>query len=108
MDRWGKFEIAINELELLYKKIVQNYIHHQHWICFGFQISKLFGGLSICSLEAVVGRDGKEYLIEVNDSATTLMGESQEEDRKNIAELVLKEMEVSRYYIDLHCQNYLN
>ena len=74
----------------------------------GFQISKLFGGLSICSLEAVVGRDGKEYLIEVNDSATTLMGESQEEDRKNIAELVLKEMEVSRYYIDIHCQNYLN
>ena len=34
------------------------------------------------------------------------MGESQEEDRKNIAELVLKEMEVSRYYIDIHCQNY--
>ena len=33
------------------------------------------------------------------------MGESQEEDRKNIAELVLKEMEVSRYYIDIHCQN---
>ena len=72
----------------------------------GFQISKLFGGLSICSLEAVVGRDGKEYLIEVNDSATTLMGESQEEDRKNIAELVLKEMEVSHYYIDTHFQNY--
>ena len=71
----------------------------------GFQISKLFGGLSICSLEAVVGRDGKEYLIEVNDSATTLMGESQEEDRKNIAELVLKEMEVSHY---IHYQNYLN
>ena len=34
------------------------------------------------------------------------MGESQEEDRKNIAELVLKEMEVSRYYIDIHCQSY--
>ena len=77
----------------------------QHSICFCFQISKLFGGLSICSLEAVVGRDGKEYLIEVNDSATTLMGESQEEDRKNIAELVLKEMEVSHY---IHYQNYLN
>ena len=93
---------------MLYKKIVQNYIHHQHLICCGFQISKLFGGLSICSLEAVVGRDGKEYLIEVNDSATTLMGESQEEYRKNIAELVLKEMEVSDYYIDIHGQNYLN
>ena len=62
---------------------------------FGFQISQLFGGLSICSLEAVVARDGKEYIIEVNDSATSLMGESQEEDRKNITELVLKEMEVN-------------
>ena len=47
-----------------------------------------------------MGRDGKEYLIEVNDSATTLMGESQEEDRKNIAELVLKEMEVSHYFYE--------
>ena len=36
------------------------------------------------------------------------MGESQEEDRKNIAELVLKEMEVSHYYIDTQFQNYLN
>ena len=58
------------------------------------KISELFGGLGICSLEAVVARDGKEFIIEVNDCATTLMGESQEEDRKNIAELVLKEMEV--------------
>merc|ERR1712223_861727 len=57
------------------------------------EISQLFGGLGICSLEAVVARDGKEFIIEVNDCATTLMGESQEEDRKNIAELVLKEME---------------
>ena len=53
-------------------------------------------------MEAVVARDGKEYIIEVNDCATTLMGESQEEDRKNIAELVLKEMEVSRIKGDKH------
>ena len=54
----------------------------------------MFGGLAICSLEAVVGKDGKEYIIEVNDCAMGLMGESQEEDRRNIAEVVLKEMEV--------------
>ena len=67
------------------------------WVLISFyllKISELFGGLGICSLEAVVARDGKEFIIEVNDCATTLMGESQEEDRKNIAELVLKEMEV--------------
>ena len=50
--------------------------------------------MGICSLEAVVGKDGKEYIIEINDCATTLLGESQEEDRKNIAELVITQMEV--------------
>ena len=54
----------------------------------------MFGGLDICSLEALVAKDDKEYIIEVNDCATTLLGESQEDDRKHIAELVLKTMEV--------------
>ena len=57
-------------------------------------MSEMFGGLGICSLEAVVGKDGKEFIIEVNDCATALLGESQEEDRRNIAELVLQQMEV--------------
>ena len=57
------------------------------------EISVMFGGLDICSIEVMVAKDGKEYIIEVNDSATTLMGESQEEDRKNIADLVVRHME---------------
>ena len=53
---------------------------HKAWID---AVSQMFGGLDICSLEAVVSRiDGKEWIIEVNDCATTLMGESQEDDRK--------------------------
>ena len=65
---------------------------HKLWI---ETVSDMFGGLDICSLEAVVGRmDGKEWIIEVNDSATTLMGESQEDDRKNIADVVIEAMEV--------------
>lgn len=63
---------------------------HKAWVD---AVSELFGGLGICSLEAVVGKDGKEYIIEVNDCATTLLGESQEEDRKNIADLVISQME---------------
>merc|ERR1712025_606876 len=53
----------------------------------------MFGGLDICSLEAVVAKDGEEVIIEVNDCALNLMGESQEEDRRQIAEMVLKKME---------------
>jgi len=64
---------------------------HKEWID---QVSQMFGGLSICSLEAVVAKDGKEYIIEVNDCAMGLLGESQEEDRRNIAEVVIKEMEL--------------
>lgn len=64
---------------------------HKGWID---QVSQMFGGLAMCSLEAVVAKDGKEYIIEVNDCAMGLLGESQEEDRRNIAEVVIKEMEL--------------
>ncbi|XP_040570480.1 synapsin isoform X1 [Lepeophtheirus salmonis] len=63
---------------------------HKTWID---AVSEMFNGLAVCSLEAVVGKDGKEHIIEINDSATLLMGESQEEDRRNIADLVFKSME---------------
>lgn len=54
----------------------------------------LFAGLEICALEMVVGKDGREHIIEVNDSALTLMGDSQEEDRRLIADLVVQKMQV--------------
>jgi len=57
------------------------------------EVSSLFGGLSLCSLEAVVDIAGKEYIIEVNDCAMGLLGEGQDEDRRLIADLVINEME---------------
>ena len=54
----------------------------------------MFGGLAICSLEAVVGKDDAEHIIEVNDCAMTLMGDTAHEDRDIIADLVIKQMEV--------------
>ncbi|XP_037070213.1 synapsin-like, partial [Pollicipes pollicipes] len=63
---------------------------HRSWIS---AVAQLFGGLDICALEAVVGKDGREHIIEVNDSALTLMGDSQEEDRRHIADLVCAKMQ---------------
>ncbi|KAE8741456.1 hypothetical protein FOCC_FOCC012999 [Frankliniella occidentalis] len=57
------------------------------------EVSELFGGLDICALEVVVNKEGKEFIIEVNDSALSLMGDSQEEDRRQIAELVAARMQ---------------
>lgn len=59
---------------------------HRAWVD---QVAQLFGGLDICAIELLVGKDGREYIIEVNDSALSLMGDSQEEDRRHIADLFL-------------------
>ena len=61
----------------------------------------MFGGLALCSVEVMVDKDDKEYIIEVNDSALGLMGDnnSQEEDKKMIAEMVLREMEAREMII---------
>ena len=60
---------------------------HRTWIDL---VAEMFGGLDLCSLEALVARDGTEVIIEVNDCAMGLLGESQEEDRRNIAEVIVK------------------
>ena len=64
--------------------LVMSQDRHRAWIDL---VAEMFGGLDLCSLEALVGKDGSEVIIEVNDCAMGLLGESQEEDRRNIAEV---------------------
>ena len=57
------------------------------------QVCELFGGLDMCGISALRGRDNKDYIIEVNDCCLPLIGDKQEEDKRAIADLVLTKMD---------------
>ena len=60
------------------------------------EASSMFGGLELCSLEAIVDAGGREFIIEVNDCAMGLLGDGQDEDRRLIADIVINKMEVEQ------------
>uniref|UniRef100_A0A182FAX0 Synapsin ATP-binding domain-containing protein n=1 Tax=Anopheles albimanus TaxID=7167 RepID=A0A182FAX0_ANOAL len=57
------------------------------------EVSELFGGMEVCGVAVIVSKEGKEFIISAADSTFPLMGDSQEEDRRQIADLVVGRMQ---------------
>lgn len=51
--------------------------------------------MEVCGLSIVVGKDGREHILGASDSTLQLMGDSQEDDRRQIADLVTVKMQVT-------------
>ena len=84
----GNWKTNIGEVKIEEVPVQEKY---KKWID---EASSMFGGLELCSLEAIVDAGGREFIIEVNDCAMGLLGDGQDEDRRLIADLVINKMEV--------------
>lgn len=51
--------------------------------------------MEVCGLSIAVAKDGKEHILGASDSTLQLMGDSQEDDRRQIADLVVSRMQVT-------------
>jgi len=53
---------------------------------------KIFGGLDILAVDAIHCKDGKEYILEVNDTAIGLSVDTEKEDQFSIRDLVIQKL----------------
>jgi glutathione synthase/RimK-type ligase-like ATP-grasp enzyme len=56
------------------------------------EASSLFGGMDICALDVIHSTDGKEYILELNDSSIGLGPEHVQEDNLKIRQLLLRRL----------------
>jgi glutathione synthase/RimK-type ligase-like ATP-grasp enzyme len=56
------------------------------------EVAAAFPGMDILTVDAVHTKDGKEYILEINDTASGLLISREEEDMKYIKELVMERL----------------
>lgn len=53
--------------------------------------------MEVCGISIIVAKDGKEYILSATDSTLPLMGDTQEDDRRHIADIVVTRMQVIKW-----------
>jgi len=56
------------------------------------ECGKLFGGLDILTVDAIHTKEGKDYILEINDTASGLYGKNELEDMGFIRDLCIEKM----------------
>ncbi|ESN94056.1 hypothetical protein HELRODRAFT_103005 [Helobdella robusta] len=56
------------------------------------ECSRVFDEMDICALQLLTNSDGKEFVIDAYDSTMPLLGDTQEEDRKLIADVIVDKL----------------
>jgi len=62
---------------------------HKFWAS---ECSKLFGGMDIFAIDALHGKDGNDYIIELNDTAIGILGSIWDEESAEIVRLAIERM----------------
>lgn len=61
--------------------------------------------MEVCGLAIAVAKDGREHILSASDSTFLLMGDTQEDDRRHIADLVVTRMQVIKKEIKSNALN---
>eukprot|EP01112_Ceratiomyxa_fruticulosa_P009245 TRINITY_DN2409_c0_g4_i1.p1 TRINITY_DN2409_c0_g4~~TRINITY_DN2409_c0_g4_i1.p1 ORF type:complete len:569 (-),score=135.11 TRINITY_DN2409_c0_g4_i1:110-1627(-) len=56
------------------------------------EASKMFGGLDICAVDAIHAANGKEYILEINDTAIGLCPETEHEDHLLMRDICMRKL----------------
>jgi len=63
---------------------------YQMWID---ECAKMFGGMDILTVDAIHTKEGKDYILEINDTASGFAPSNQKQDMEHVKELVLQRIE---------------
>jgi len=70
----------------------EDYPVQEKHILWANECAKMMGGLDIMALDVIQTKDGREVVIEINDTAIGLMFDHEKEDLQHIREIVLQRM----------------